>query len=113
MGRPSRRTLLLVIAVAVLHGFAYIAFWGAAFARFDAAPREPLPTALTLPVSALGFPMMWLPERWMVALRPFFRDDTNTLFLLAGVNALLWGSGVVAIWNRVRSAGRTLPVTTA
>ena len=115
MTGPTKRTLLAVLAVATLHAFLYLALFASLFARFDTG--QATPTALSLLVSILGFPMMWLmarlPAQWIPAFRSVLGDDSNTLFVFAGLNALLWGAAMVALRHRVTSPARSVPAKAA
>jgi hypothetical protein len=61
-----------------------------------------IPRWLSVVVALLGFPLMLLPEGWFIALRPVLGDDSNSLFVVAALNALLWAAVLVTV---VRTLG--------
>ena len=96
MSRPRWKLFLAFIAIAVAHDLLYIGLWGNAFAMGERTPGS-IPRWLHLAIAILGFPLMLLPEGWFIALRPLLGDDSNALFLVAALNALLWAA--VLIWT--------------
>jgi hypothetical protein len=89
----NRRLLFavgLIGAIAVVHYLLYLGLWGSAFAIGEGVPGT-IPLWLRVAVTVLGAPLMLLPDRWFLALRPLLGDDSNSLFVVAGLNALLWG----------------------
>jgi hypothetical protein len=99
-------TIASVAGVAAVHAGVFLSLWGSAFARFEAIPRERTPAALTVAISVLGFPLMWLDEGWVPGLRPLL-GDTALVFVISGLNSTLWGMVLVLGWKRWRATTRT------
>jgi hypothetical protein len=106
VGRPGRgRYVLLALAVAVIHAAVWLSAWSALFARAEyyGAARVPRMPLLEWTSAVLGAPLFYLPDRWQLAMRAAFGDDSNVLLALATANALLWGAGLAAVVSRARA----------
>jgi hypothetical protein len=98
-------TIVGVITVAALHAAVYLSLWSASFAKFEAVPRKPEPPVMIIVGYILGFPLMFLPARWIVSLAPLV-GPTNVVFLLAGINAILWACVIVFTWRKLQCVNK-------
>jgi hypothetical protein len=87
-------------AIAVAHYLLYLSFWGTGFAIGEGVPGT-IPLWLRVVVNVLGAPLMLLPESWFLALRPLLGDDSNSFLVVAGLNALLWGSALFLLFKQI------------
>jgi hypothetical protein len=96
---------LLAIFVSALHTWVWLSAWGYAFARaeFYGASRPVDSDSVDELVQILGAPLMYLPERWFLAVRPFVGGDSAVLVLQAVVNGSLWGLAFAGVAYFLRS----------
>lgn len=100
MARHGWKVAALGLAIAAVHYGLYLSLWGAAFAMGERVPGV-IPGWLRLTVLVLGIPLMTLPDQWFIALRPALGDDANSLFVVAALNALLWGGALAWLLLRL------------
>jgi hypothetical protein len=94
-----------VITIAVVQFVAFLVCFSSAFAMGDAG--LPIPWLLDIAVSVVSAPLMYLMDLGPDVLGPFGRwwgDDSNLIFGLAALNAVLWG--VSGMWIVRRFRGR-------
>jgi hypothetical protein len=97
-----------VIAIAVVQIVAFVICFSVAFAMGDAGTH--VPWSLGVALAVLNAPLMYLLELGPVVFGPFGRwwgDDSNLIFGLAVLNALLWGVSGMWIVRRFRRRSTT------
>ena len=100
-----RRNMLLVLALTIIHFFFYLGIFGSAVAVGDSGRQ--ISTQLSVPLLALGTPLMFLLYLPPSTFGPrWWGDDTNFIIMLAAANALLWGLGATVLiraWQHRRT----------
>ena len=98
LGFSAKQTTAAAV-IAACQMTAYLTLWSVGWAMWEAVPRQAEPPALMVLGDLLGFPIMFLPVRWIVGFgrlvgRPY-------VVVLAGVNGLLWGVAAVWVWQKL------------
>ena len=91
----------LVTLIATAHWFAYVGAAGAMIASGESGTRGLGATSIEAIAWAIGLPLMYLlllPPSTLGSTR-WWGDDTNLIFGLAGLNALLWGVALASTWR--------------
>ncbi len=87
----STKTAGAALLLAAVHCLCYLTAWGAAFAWLEHDGAARVPSWLIASISFLGFPLLLLPETWLLSARVTGLDDTAIVVAIAAVNSLGWG----------------------
>ena len=104
----GRRYWGLVALIAAAHWLVYVGAAGETIASGEFRTSGLLATAMGVIVKTLGAPLMYLlrlPPSTFGSTR-WWGDDTNFIFALAGLNALVWGVALASTGRWWLSAGK-------